>query len=347
MSEQIDFRFHVQGPESEQTVVALEGATTIGRQAGNEWTLPHPMVSRQHARLDCEGEQCTITDLDSSNGTLVNDEPLTPGVPHRLQADDVVVIGPFRLRYDPQRAPQPVAEEEEEEPYPAWDPADEWDEAPPEEGGPAEAAEAVPGREPAGAQAAGAEPPPPGPPPGGEPPAAANGQAGDGELPPGLYLDHSRYLQYLPDIYHTDFMARFLAVFEATLGPIEWTIDNFDLFLSPDTAPDGFLPWLASWFDLTLDPSWSIEQRRLLLSEASELFASRGTRRSLARVLEIYLQQPVVVDDEADALDPFTFAVYLPLPRAEVRRDLVERLIDAHKPAHTTYELHFADATDE
>ena len=69
-------------------------------------------------------------------------------------------------------------------------------------------------------------------------------------------------LSYLPGIYHTEFMSHFLAIFEAVLFPVEWQIDNFDLFLDPGTAPRNFLPWLANWFDIVFDSTWSEAQQR-------------------------------------------------------------------------------------
>lgn len=136
-------------------------------------------------------------------------------------------------------------------------------------------------------------------------------------------------------------MARFLAIFESVLTPIEWDIDNFDLYLDPRTAPSEFLPWLSGWFSITFDSTWSEEQRRALLSEAHQIFARRGTRWALSRVLEIYTGvQPEIVDLDEKA-DPFTFTVRVPLAEDDVDRLLVERIIDASKPAHTNYKLLF------
>jgi phage tail-like protein len=134
-------------------------------------------------------------------------------------------------------------------------------------------------------------------------------------------------------------MARFLGMFESILIPIEWNVDNFDLYLDPGTVPTGFLPWLANWFEITFDPTWGEAQRRTLLAEAHQIYARRGTCWALSRVLEIYTgHRPEIIDLDED-LEPFTFAVRLPLRAGEVNRELVERIIDANKPAHTTYTL--------
>lgn len=334
MSETLRFQFRVTGPERDGVLVAKPGTTTIGRQPGNDWHLEHLMVSRHHAEIECEGAVCRLTDVGSSNGTRVNDETLETNVPHTLVAGDQITIGPFRVVYEPVVESEREPEPEEAAPAPGPDAVVEPALAPDVEM-PEPAADQPVAVEPVAHPPAAEEvPPPPA-----KPPVGANG-----ELPPGLYLDYSRYLQYLPEIYHTDFMARFLAAFESILGPIEWTVDNFDLFLGAETAPEGFLPWLANWFDLTFDPSWNMVQRRCLLAEASEIFERRGTPWALSRVLEIYLGRPVTIEDQAEDLDPFTFVVALPVRRSEVKRDLIEMLIDAHKPAHTMYKLTFAGA---
>jgi phage tail-like protein len=148
-------------------------------------------------------------------------------------------------------------------------------------------------------------------------------------------------LQYLPEIYHTRFMGRFLALFESIWTPLEWQVENFDLYLSPRTAPADFLPWLASWFDVVFDESWEEEQRRQLLLEAHKIFAERGTKNSMERLLQIYTECEVEIDDTSEDLAPFTFIVRVPKQEKELNRVLVERLIDTHKPAHTSYELLF------
>jgi len=160
-------------------------------------------------------------------------------------------------------------------------------------------------------------------------------------LPPGLDCNSHLLLDYLPGIYHTDFMSRYLALFESILVPIQWNIDNFDLFLSPGTAPADFLPWLAGWFDVIFNDNWTEAQRRAFLQEAHRLFARRGTRWALARLLEIYLGVQPEIDDTGSKLEPFTFAVNIPLRENEVKLELIERLIDLHKPAHTSYKLRF------
>ena len=44
----------------------------LGRGAGLEVQLPDSEVSRRHARLDIRGDEATLTDLGSTNGTFVD-----------------------------------------------------------------------------------------------------------------------------------------------------------------------------------------------------------------------------------------------------------------------------------
>jgi phage tail-like protein len=309
------------------------GITRIGRQAGNDLVLESPLISRQHATLECTPTTCHVMDLGSANGTLVNGERIPANVPILLSHGMVVDIGSFRITYEqiriaaaqPAPEPPPIPEKPVAEASPIIAPVAEPEPAKPakEKKSKGRGGEGMPPRD--------LTPPPPVEPP----------RPDYSQLPPGLDIHSNRLLSYLPGIYHNDFMSRFLGIFEAIITPIEWNIDNFDLYLDPSTAPDSFLPWLANWFALGFDPSWDIYQRRMLLQEAHNIYARRGTRWALSRVLEIYTGVTPEIIDLADDLDPFVFRVKLPLDEEEGDRGLIERLIDVNKPAHTDYKLEF------
>ncbi len=65
--------------------------TAIGRDASCEVTIDDPLVSRRHALIRVDGEAPSIEDLDSRNGTRVNDVPLTGVTP--LADGDRIRIG--------------------------------------------------------------------------------------------------------------------------------------------------------------------------------------------------------------------------------------------------------------
>ena len=160
-------------------------------------------------------------------------------------------------------------------------------------------------------------------------------------IPPGLSINHSYYSSYLPDIFQSDLMVRFLAMLESIALPIQWNVYNFDLFLDPRCAPEEFLPWLAIWFDVVFDDTWSEAQKRQLLVEANDIFAGRGTQATLERVLEIYTGEKPTIEDEDGTLAPYTFSVHVPLAEHLLNRQLVEKLINVNKPVHTNYQLTF------
>jgi hypothetical protein len=70
----------------------------IGRAAGNTLRIDDPSLSRIHCSvaLRATGE-VVISDLGSSNGTLVNGRPLGANEAHALNAEDVIMVGDVRL----------------------------------------------------------------------------------------------------------------------------------------------------------------------------------------------------------------------------------------------------------
>ncbi len=173
-----------------------------------------------------------------------------------------------------------------------------------------------------------------------------------------------RWLHYLPALYEDDdLMGRFLMLFESFWGPIDAQIKQLHYVFDPRTTPPDLLPWLAAWLDLTLDTRWPEPKRRQLIRHAVHLYRTRGTRRGLGDFLTLYTDvKPEIVEHRAHnfclgtetrlgqgvALGtknaPHTFTVTLELPPAadeehQLRRRLIEQIIETEKPAHTAYEL--------
>ena len=73
-----------------------EARTTLGRDDANSLVIDSHRASRRHAVLIKQGLQVWVRDLDSSNGTFVNEERVTCC---RLEHGDVVEVGDFRLRF--------------------------------------------------------------------------------------------------------------------------------------------------------------------------------------------------------------------------------------------------------
>lgn len=155
---------------------------------------------------------------------------------------------------------------------------------------------------------------------------------------PGLPYDRSSWLQYLPAVYsENEFLGRFLLIFESIMSPIIWTIDNFDFFLSPDTAPEEWLAWMASWFDLLLLPELPVARQREIVRQLGWLFLRRGTRSGLQRLLELYFD----VIPEIEETIPCHFVVKLPLSQSKSKlgAEVADRLISSQRPAFASYSL--------
>ncbi len=72
-----------------------EAPLTIGSRAENEIILPSNFISRKHVRLEQVSDNTLkIVDLNSKNGTVVNDQKINEAV---LQSGDIITLGPFNL----------------------------------------------------------------------------------------------------------------------------------------------------------------------------------------------------------------------------------------------------------
>ncbi|MGH8516645.1 MAG: FHA domain-containing protein [Panacagrimonas sp.] len=69
---------------------------TIGRTAGNEVVLNDKATSGRHAAIVTILDDSFLEDLDSTNGTQVNGQPVTK---HALAHGDVITIGRNTIRY--------------------------------------------------------------------------------------------------------------------------------------------------------------------------------------------------------------------------------------------------------
>jgi hypothetical protein len=74
----------------------LMGGATLGR-GDVEIRLDDPFASSRHARISRQGHVVVIEDLGSTNGTYLNEEPLTG--PQPLHAGDRIRIGDSEFSY--------------------------------------------------------------------------------------------------------------------------------------------------------------------------------------------------------------------------------------------------------
>ncbi|MBX7105867.1 MAG: FHA domain-containing protein [Gemmataceae bacterium] len=84
-------QFHVvEGVDKGRVYRDLPVPVSIGREEGNVLRLNDERVSRFHAKIQYDGEDVIITDLESTNGTRINGDPVQI---RRLQAGDRIGVG--------------------------------------------------------------------------------------------------------------------------------------------------------------------------------------------------------------------------------------------------------------
>lgn len=307
-------QLHITGPGINRLFVLEEGVTRIGSSFDCDIWLDHPLVSAEHLSIIWAEQAATLIAFQNNRGTRLNGQLVVSEDPRPLNSGDVVLVHPYTMAFTIVNikigsSSSAVDHEEEDLRQVEF---------------PTAAEEALDLSM--------------------VPDALVGGRLDqnlEDEVPPGLGNHSIRYINYLPEIYKSDFVSRFLAMLESVLMPVEWTIDNIDLMLDPDTTVKSFLPWLAQWFGVTFDATWSEEKQRLFLKDAHQLYAMRGTKWAMARTLSIYTGQEVEIVDLDDDDNPFLFKVRFPCRENEIERVLVEKMIEIDKPAHTIFQLEF------
>jgi hypothetical protein len=79
---------------------------TIGRRPANDIHIDNLAVSGEHAAITTIGNDSFLEDMNSTNGTLVNNKQIKK---HVLQHNDVIEFGKYQLQYiNPTQAKTPV-----------------------------------------------------------------------------------------------------------------------------------------------------------------------------------------------------------------------------------------------
>ncbi|MGK7346342.1 MAG: FHA domain-containing protein [Candidatus Nitrospinota bacterium M3_3B_026] len=90
--------------------IEINKSITVGREVG-DIMIKNPAVSARHMRIEKSGARYVVRDLGSTNGTLVNDVPVTE---KELRSGDVITVGRHTIKFDnPDEAAEPSAFEED------------------------------------------------------------------------------------------------------------------------------------------------------------------------------------------------------------------------------------------
>jgi phage tail-like protein len=149
-----------------------------------------------------------------------------------------------------------------------------------------------------------------------------------------IHFPRESYLQYLPAVYQEDdesrlFLERFLSIFQTTFDGLDQCIDDLWMQFDPASTSAKWLPWLASWIALPVNPRWfnqqqqgGLQEARAALKAAGKEYPRRGTPSGIqefikqysgvdARLVEHFrLRQLVILSEPAAGAQPT--AQYVP-----------------------------------
>ena len=137
---------------------------------------------------------------------------------------------------------------------------------------------------------------------------------------------NGKLLGYLPAIYHdSEDLRHLLAIFEKILYdavqpeqppknprrsleepiPIVDSIAAIAGLFDAYETPSDFLPWFTQWVALTYLEGLSAERQRKLVAEIVPLYALRGTKKYLAKLLEYFIpdQTMISIEDQRSLAD--------------------------------------------
>lgn len=78
------------------------GVNSFGRKsADNDVAIVDPYVSGKHGLIEVTDDGFFVTDIGSTNGTMLNDAKLVPNMRTALQPDDVIRLGSMEFRIEP------------------------------------------------------------------------------------------------------------------------------------------------------------------------------------------------------------------------------------------------------
>jgi predicted component of type VI protein secretion system len=93
------------GEKKTLPLYSLPDSIVVGRGTASDWQLDDPSLSRKHCQFRWNGQQLTVEDLGSANGTRVSGRMARQPLP--VGPDDVVSLGTVMISFAPLRLAQP------------------------------------------------------------------------------------------------------------------------------------------------------------------------------------------------------------------------------------------------
>ncbi len=84
--------------------------TTVGRMEDNAFQIAEPSISSHHCEILARGNEVVVRDLNSTNGTFINGQPVKESV---LKPGQVMRLGSVDIRLDDGTPPPPAKRQQD------------------------------------------------------------------------------------------------------------------------------------------------------------------------------------------------------------------------------------------
>ena len=132
-------------------------------------------------------------------------------------------------------------------------------------------------------------------------------------------FDVEGWMRYLPAIFSRDdasrvFLERALALFQVPYDDEASLVDDIALLSDPFAASDAtphptWLEWLATWVQADLEETWSAVTRRQAIADAFRLFARRGTKETIRRLVAMHTGATPRIEELFSVAGPWALGV--------------------------------------
>lgn len=86
------------GDQSSRELAFTPPSMIVGRDPSVDIFIDDPKISRQHARIEFDGRDYRVTDLNSTNGSFLGGRRLAPNLPQVWQGEEALRVGGAHLR---------------------------------------------------------------------------------------------------------------------------------------------------------------------------------------------------------------------------------------------------------
>jgi len=89
----------VSGPDPEAIFRITASECTVGASEEADFVISDPKVSGKHFKIRVNGHLYSVIDMGSTNGTMVNQNEISPKTPVRLKNFDEIHVGRTRFLF--------------------------------------------------------------------------------------------------------------------------------------------------------------------------------------------------------------------------------------------------------